>query len=179
MLALMSAVALAFTPAPVAADATLIVAEPAPGAVLSTAPPAVDLRFGAEVSAPDSHVVVMTADGRDVSEHAATPLGPQRLSVQLRPGASGDLTIGYHVVFLDGASTSGAYRISVGTGVSPAPLSAEAQRAVTMSVTGHGHQIDPASAVLLLLDGAVLAGALFLLWVRPRDVRRAWSYRGR
>jgi copper resistance protein C len=81
------------------------------------------------------------------------------------------------VIFLDGGSATGAYRFSVGTGMPPAPLSFAARQTATAAVTQHVHQVDEASAVLFVIDGAVAVIVLFLLWTRPHGGRRdagAW-----
>lgn len=163
------------------ADDSLVSAEPAAGAVLGEAPGAVILRFTGAVSGADSHIAVATAGGEQVADGEAVQTGQREMRQPIRATAPGDLTVAYHVIFLDGASATGVYRFSAGTGVPPAPLSATAQQQATAEVSQHRHQVDGASAVLLVVDGAVLAVVVLLLRRRPRDEHRAgkvaWRYR--
>lgn len=167
------------SPAAAQADDSLIEGDPRPGAVLEHAPGAVTVRFGATVYGPDSHLAVSTAVGDDVTTGETTQPAPRELRVPIAATAPDDLTVAYHVVFTDGATATGAYRFSAGTGVPPAPLSRAAEQAVTAAVAQHVHGVDPVGAALLVIDGAVLLIVFFLLWARPRNGRRAaaWRYR--
>ncbi|MGW5668284.1 copper resistance CopC family protein [Micromonospora sp. NPDC003776] len=175
-------VILAALPGVASADSSLVSAEPASGAVLAALPDKVTLRFAGKVWGDDSHVAVFDAGGGELADGDVQQPGPEQLQLPIRLTAPGDFTIAYHVIFLDGSSATGVYRFSAGTGAAPAPLPAvAAQQTMIASVTGHQHQVDAASAVLLVIDGAVLVVVLFLMWVRPRHKRpgaaRAWRYR--
>ncbi|GIF08497.1 copper resistance CopC family protein [Actinoplanes siamensis] len=155
------------TPVPAGAEPDLT-ADPAPGAILTTMPAAVTLRFSADVDLETSHIAVSGPDGAGLADGEAEQPGRTVLRQPVRAGAPGDLTVAYHVIFSDGASTTGAYRFSAGTGAVPAPLDSTAERAATSAVSRHRHDIDPFSAVLLVIDGAVLVAVGGLLMLRPR-----------
>ncbi|MFG2049433.1 copper resistance protein CopC [Micromonospora sp. NPDC048935] len=177
--ALLAASSAALLPLPgvAHADNAPVLADPPSGAALTTAPGAVTLRFADDLSGDDSHVTVSDAGGRNVTVGEATQAGPAQMRAPIQPSAQGDLTVAYHVIFRDGDSATGVYRFSVGTGVAPAPLSGVALQEATSAVSRHTHQVDGASAVLLIIDGAVLLAVLFLLWSRPRTGGRAsWRY---
>jgi methionine-rich copper-binding protein CopC len=175
-------VLLATSPGMAWADDSLISADPPAGAVLQALPERVSLWFAGKVSGIDSHVAVSGAGDTDVTAGEVEQPGPQQLRIRLRSTAPGDLTVAYHVIFLDGGSATGMYRFSAGTGATPKPRSAAAQQAVTAAVSHHVHHVDGASALLLVVDGVVLVGVLFLLWARPRNGRPGaasrWRYRG-
>ncbi|MFG3691275.1 copper resistance CopC family protein [Micromonospora sp. NPDC047740] len=167
----MLTVALAVPAAPAAAsggdDATASV--PADGAALPAAPTQVELTFSRPPVAARSHLAVVTEDGRRVNP-SDTPTAAGRRLVQAvsiqRPGV---FTIAYHVEFADGGEAQGSRRFSVGTGAPPpaAPVPAEAA-----AVSEHQHGVDPVSAVLLVVDGLVVLGAVTML-LRTRRPRHA------
>ncbi|MFI0795906.1 copper resistance protein CopC [Micromonospora rubida] len=164
---------LALTPGAARADGGLVSADPPAGAVLTVAPAEVTLDFGAGVEEGQSHVAVLDVESRTVTDGEPTRAGSTRLRLPVSIGAAGDYTIAYHVTFTDGSTATGAHRFSVGTGVAPAPLDDAARQAGVDAVAdyGHGHGIDGFSAFLLVVDGAVLAVVLALLWLRPRGGR--------
>ncbi|NBE79542.1 copper resistance CopC family protein [Micromonospora rubida] len=164
---------LALTPGAARADGGLVSAGPSAGAVLTAAPAEVTLDFDAGVDEGQSHVAVLDVESRTVTDGEPTKAGSTRLRLPVSIGAAGDYTIAYHVTFTDGSTATGAHRFSVGTGVAPAPLDDAARQAGEKVVVGHGHGIDGFSAFLLVIDGAVLAVALALLWLRPRGGRAA------
>ncbi|MER5705514.1 copper resistance protein CopC, partial [Micromonospora sp. NPDC002296] len=148
-------------------------APPPAGGVAAAAPAEVTLDFDAGVDAGESHVAVLDVESRTVTDGEPTKAGSTRLRLPVSIGAAGDYTIAYHVTFTDGSTATGAHRFSVGTGVAPAPLDDAARQAGVDVVVEHGHGIDGFSAFLLVIDGAVLAVALALLWLRPRGGRAA------
>ncbi len=82
----------------------------------------------------------------------------------------GDFTVAYHVEFRDGGETRGFLRFSVGTGIAPASATGAIERAATAALNQHRHQIDPVSAVVLVIDAAVVLAVLLLLLVtRPKQ----------
>ncbi|MFI9639047.1 copper resistance protein CopC [Micromonospora sp. NPDC051925] len=163
---------LAFTPGAARADGGPVSADPPAGAALTAAPAEVTLGFGAGVDEAQSHVAVLDAGGGRLTDAEPVLVGATRLRLPLRVDAAGDYTVAYHVTFVDGTTSTGAYRFSVGTGIAPAPLDAAARRASTdVVVDAHGHGIDGFSAFLLFVDGVVLVVVLALLWLRPRGGR--------
>ncbi|WP_433341593.1 copper resistance CopC family protein [Micromonospora sp. CA-111912] len=162
---------LALTPGAARADGGLVSADPQAGAVLTTAPAEVTLDFDAGVDEGQSHVAVLDVASQTVTDGEPTRAGSTRLRLPVGIGAAGDYTIAYHVTFTDGSTATGAHRFSVGTGVAPALLDDAARQAGVDAVVEHGHGIDGLSAFLLVIDGAVLAVVLALLWLRPRGGR--------
>jgi methionine-rich copper-binding protein CopC len=146
-------------------------ADPPPGAALATAPVEVTLTFGSDVDAGSSHVAVLDAAGVDVATGDPRQPQPRQLRLPVRITASGDFTVAYHVTFTEGTEVTGFHRFSVGTGVAPPPLDETLREAAADTVEQHSHGIDGVSATMLIVDAAVLFGALALLWLRPRDGR--------
>jgi copper resistance protein C len=159
------------TPAAAWAGDAPVTATPTADAVLTAAPTEVALTFAADVQPELSHVAVLDAAGTDLATGDYDLPDPRRMALPVRIGATGDFTVAYHVTFPDGTSATGAYRFSVGTGRAPAPLDEAARLAATDSITEHAHSVDGLSAVILVVDAAVLFGVLALLWLRPRDRR--------
>ncbi len=159
---------LALAPDPARADAGLVSADPPAGAVLDAAPTEVTMTFDDSVDEELSHVAVLDTGRKLVARSEPARSGAARLRLPLRIEAAGDYTVAYHVTFADGTTTTGAYRFSVGTGLPPAPLDDAARQASRDAVAKHVHRIDGFSAFLLVVDGAVLAVVLALLWLRPR-----------
>lgn len=144
--------------------------EPADGAALSTAPTTVELVFPASVRADMSHVAVLAGGGADVASGELTQPAPGTLRRAVAVRGSGDFTVVYHVVHLDGTQSGAMLRFSVGTGVPPAPLDpATAARARDAAVP-HGHSVDPASAVVLVVDAVAVVVVAALLLRRRRPV---------
>lgn len=150
-------------PAPMAAraDGTLVSGTPADGAALPAPPAAVTLSFSATPDAALSHVSVRDSAGREVTTGPLRAGAVRELRRDVRITGRGDYTVAFHVAFTDGSETIGARSFSVGTGVAPPPAAAEA-------AAGHQHEIDPLSAVLLVVDLAAVAGVGLLLLLRPR-----------
>jgi methionine-rich copper-binding protein CopC len=161
-------VALALTVAsPARADIPGVSGDPIGGAVLQQPPARVTVDFGQRVDPDLTHVGVTGGSGTEVS--AGEPdVRAGRVVVPVTVTGRGDVTVAYHVTFVDGATRVGAYRFSVGTGVAPAALSVDAGRRAAADLP-HAHEIDPVGAALLVVDAVVLAGALLLLRLRPRD----------
>lgn len=158
------------------ADGSLVSANPPDGAILATPPATVVLRFSAALDLASSHLTILTAAGASTVDGAAGQPDPETIAQPVRIAASGELTVAYHVILVDGTSVTVAYRFSVGTGASPATLDAAARQAATSSVAQHGHQIDPIGATMLVIDGVVLVVVILLLRLRPHD-RRPMSLR--
>ncbi|NLU79165.1 copper resistance protein CopC [Micromonospora sp. HNM0581] len=146
---------------------------PTSGAVLDVVPPVVTLTFALDVDEARSHVAVLDSTGRDAGDGEPKRAAPTVLRLPVGGHATGDYTVAYHVTFIDGTTDTGLHRFSVGTGVPPAPLDDATRRAGTDAVATHTHRIDTFSATLLVIDGAVLAAVLALLWLKPRDGRSA------
>jgi methionine-rich copper-binding protein CopC len=168
-LSLTAAAAVVLSPGTARADGALVSADPPAGFALADAPQAVSLRFTAPIAVDSSHITVSTETGGDLADGQVQQTHRDRIGLPIRSAGVGDLTVAYHVTFADGTSATGAYRFSVGTGVPPTPLDSAARATATASVSPHAHGIDGISAVVLVLDGAVVLAVLFLLRVRRRD----------
>ena len=143
---------------------TLVASSPAAGAELSALPGGVELTWSAPADVRLSHVVVQDSAGREVPV-GELRAGPEHvLHLPLTEDAGGLFTLGYHVVGTDGAEVAGSLRFSVDAGPVPA--------GPAPAVDTHRHgDVDPASAVLLLINFAVVAGAVIMLLLRPRPRR--------
>ncbi|MBY8870804.1 copper resistance protein CopC [Micromonospora sp. PLK6-60] len=148
--------------------------DPRDGAVLVTTPAAVRLTFTGEPDLDDSHVAVLDDRGTAVTTADPRPAEPRTLRLPLDAGLTGDLTVAWHVSFRDGGQSQGTVRFSVGTGRPPAPAGAQLDRAAADLLDSHAHGIDPLSAVLLVVNGVVVLGAVTLLLVHNPRRPRAW-----
>ncbi len=145
-------------------NSALEAAAPAAGAALAVAPAEVALTFSDDVRPASSHASVTNAAGAEVADGDVRHPTSRRMVIPVRIAEAGEVTVSYHVAFTDGTVLVGAHQFSVGIGVAPL-RSAGAQGSVGAP---HEHGVDDLSAALLALDGAVLFGALALLWLRPR-----------
>ena len=150
-----------------------VVAVPAAGAALGTAPADVTLTFNDAVDPDQSHVVVDDSAGTNVAAGEYQLLDPRVVRLPVHITTSGDFTVAYHITLTDGTTVTALYRFSVGTGRPPAVLDEAARASATEAVTQHAHGIDGLSAVLVVADGLVLLAALVLLLRRPRPSRRS------
>jgi len=144
-------------------DLAVAASTPADGATLATAPSEVELTFTAPVR--ECHVSARDAAGTMVSLGEPRFDGGNLVRQPVLITAPGEVTVFYHARFEDGGELAGTMRFGVGTaagtagGTGPSPPDLDA----------HRHDVDPLSAVLLVLDGAVAAGAVVLLVLRrPR-----------
>ncbi len=86
LLVLVALAALMFGPTPVAAHPLLVLAEPAPGALLVLAPSKVLLEFSERLEPGFSRLQLLDADGRVVAETSeVNPVRPVRLLLELGP----------------------------------------------------------------------------------------------
>ncbi len=99
---------------------------------------------------------------------------PERLQQPVNITGAGDVTVTYHVTFVDGAELVGTLRFTVeaeskaSTNPSMTPSTATANTDEVVSASPHEHGIDPMSAVMLVVDGVVALAAIVLLVHRPR-----------
>jgi methionine-rich copper-binding protein CopC len=155
-------------------QAAVTATDPVDGAALARAPTRIELSFTGPVDPRRSHVSVRDGAGSSVNAGGAQLVEPERIRQPVHIQAAGDLTVAYHVTLADGAVLSGTLRFRVapggtdgGTGAGPA------SGADGTAGSAHGHGVDPASAVLLALDGVVVLGAALLLMRRPARRRVA------
>jgi methionine-rich copper-binding protein CopC len=98
----------------VLAHALLERSDPAPGAVVKSAPAAVTLYFDAELESLFSKVVVKNGQGEKVSEGSETGAGGARtLSARLATKARGIYHVYWNVVSRDGHHASGDFTFTV------------------------------------------------------------------
>ncbi|WDZ83323.1 copper resistance CopC family protein [Micromonospora cathayae] len=163
VVALVAVVASPASAAGAAAGAELTASSPAAQAVLTTVPREVTLTFSATPDTDRSHVAVVDERGQRVSSADEPGRRGNTLTQSFSADGSGVFTIVYHVAFDDGTELDGWQRFSVGTGRPPPPPSQAEREANTDLVTGHQHGVDPISAVLLVVNGLVIAGVVVML----------------
>lgn len=154
-------------PATAVADGALTVSDPPDQAVLTTAPAVVELTFSATPDLGVSHVAVLDETGVPVNTAPLAAGSEWTLRQPVAIRTPGDITVAYHVRLRGGGEASGSFRFSIGTGRAPAAIGGAAARAAAAVTDQHGHDIDPLSAVLLVINGAVVVGAALLLMLRP------------
>ncbi|MFI2652565.1 copper resistance protein CopC [Micromonospora fulviviridis] len=143
---------------------TVVSITPADGAVLATAPAAVDIRITGKPDPARSHIAVQ---GPDSSPHNTGPvvvLGDDAVRQAVLPTRDGQVVVAYHIVAVDGRDVSGILRYTVGAATGPQPA--------TPPPAAHAHGVDLIGATLLGLDALVLLGVVVLL-LRPRPRRDA------
>lgn len=154
-----------WTPTAAPAGGGLTASTPPAQAALPSAPAAVELTFSATPLDGASHVSVLDGGGRTVNSAPASFLG-RTLRQPVAAAGRGDYTVAYHVEFVEGGEATGSLRFSVGTGVPPGSPDEAMRLATADAIDTHQHSIDPFSAVLLVVDGIVVAGVIALLWLR-------------
>lgn len=148
---------------------------PVDGARLVRAPTEIDLSFDRPVDPQRSHVSLLDGSGSASAIGRPRLAGPDRIRQRVSVPAPGDVTVAYHVTFVDGAQATGTLRFTVGTGGPTDAGAIAAPPAVPPDVddapvSGHEHGIDPLSAALLAIDGVVGLAAVVLLLRRPPAV---------
>jgi methionine-rich copper-binding protein CopC len=134
---------------------------PADGATLARAPTEVGPAFTGAVDPNRSHIVVTDGSGTASARTAGVLRrpAPRRLSQPTSATAAGEVTAAYHVTVTDGTALGGSLRFT-------APSGNDAGQSAPTS--GHRHDIDPVSAVLLVADGITVLAVVVLLLRRPR-----------
>jgi methionine-rich copper-binding protein CopC len=163
---------LVLTPAAGWARSGVDATNPVDLSALRTAPAEVDLTLSATPDPDLSHVSVVDGSRRSVGSGDLRRVGDRKLSQPVRITAAGNYTVAYHIEFEDGSDLIGVVRFSVGTGAAPPVPDIAGQRADEAAALQHNHDIDPMSAVLLVVDLAVLVGVVLLLFRRPG---RRWT----
>ncbi|SCL71307.1 hypothetical protein GA0070606_5679 [Micromonospora citrea] len=148
------------SPSATASKVEVISVEPADGAVLAGAPTAVRIRVDGRPDVGRSHVSAYDADRSLLNQGELTAAGRDGLAQAVRVNGSGEVSVAYHVVTVDGRDASGVARFTVGAAGDPAA-------APPPEPPAHAHGIDPVGAALLAVDGLVLLAALVLLMRRP------------
>ncbi|MEU4481922.1 copper resistance CopC family protein [Micromonospora sp. NPDC023966] len=149
----------------------VVAATPARGAVLATAPPAVELAFGSRPRRGDAHVTVTAAAGQRVDRGATTVQGTG-VRETLPPLGEGWYVVAYHVTLADGSEPSGAYAFAVGRPAGPPPP-VDAGAAAPAAAEGHAGHAGPPDPLTLVALGAnavvlVVLGARLAWWRRRR-----------
>jgi methionine-rich copper-binding protein CopC len=145
---------------------------PADQATLAQPPAEIDLTFTSPVELNLSHVSIVDGSGLTVTAGRPRLVTPERLRQQVRATDAGELTVAYHVTFVNRAELDGVIRFNVGNeaaeqGVAAGrPSAGPAENAAAEA--NHQHGVDPVSAVLLVLDGLVAICVILLLRLRPR-----------
>lgn len=150
---------------PAAAHAALLSSTPADGAVLATAPPAVEFVYNEDINPAFAQVVVRDSSGATVSSQAPQVQGPVVRSTLPATLREGFVTAAYRVTSKDGHPIAGQITFSVGTpsaGAAPAsgvPSPERTAAGVPLTGTSTSTSTD---APMYLLTGA---GALALMVV--------------
>ena len=176
--------------APAQAHDSLLTSDPAPDAVLTTAPELIEFTFSGELMEPGRLVVVIDAQGTDWVDGAPTAEGTQ-LFQSLKPGMpDGSYQVRWQVVSSDGHPISGWFDFAVGEptpGGIPAPGAEgghdHAEDGHDLAVDGHDHAEDghdpaehehadaggnPFGLGLTVTIGAALAAAVVVIIVLVR-----------
>jgi methionine-rich copper-binding protein CopC len=153
--------------APAAARDDAPVSVPADGATLAAPPAQVTLSFTRQPVAAESHLLVVGPDGRTVSRSARPDVSGRLLTQQVTTDGAGVFTITYRVVLADGGQEEGVRRFTVGSG-GDAAVGAHDQHEPGAGGEAHAHSVDPVSATLLVIDGAVALTVMVLLMTRRR-----------
>ena len=95
------------------AHAMLDHAEPRVGNKVATAPHEVTLWFTQKLEAAFSAITVTDSVGKRV-DTGKTRVSGDRMSVSLRPGASGTCRVTWHVLSVDAHATDGSFTFQVG-----------------------------------------------------------------
>jgi len=138
--------------------------DPADRATLARAPTEVVLSFTAAVDPDLSHVSIQDSSGVFLTAGPPRPGRPEQLRQPITGATTGDVTVAYHVTFVDGRQLAGTVRFTVGARNATGPAGAGEAPALSP----HEHGVDPLSAALLLLDGIVVLTAVVVLVRRPR-----------
>lgn len=155
---------------PAGAHATLLGTDPAPGAVLETAPERVTFTFDEHVAAVPDGVQVLDARGEVVASVASVE-GP-RLDVDLTgPVGEGTLVVVWRVVSADGHPLGGSLTFSVGAPSATAPDGAADPGGPTRAPPALA-AVRAAGYVGLLLAVGLVAFAVLALATTP-DAGRA------
>ena len=109
----MAAATLALVPITASAHAQLVASNPAPGAILDTAPASVELVFSEAVTPAGRGISVYGPDGKLASIGRATTDG-SRLSIPLSAGTEGTYAVIWTVVASDTHPSRGEFTFSVG-----------------------------------------------------------------
>ena len=129
-----------------------------------------EVAFTDQVDTSRSHISVRDGSGAIVAVGGPRLVTPQRLLQPIHIVTSGEVTVVYHVTFVDGAKLAGTLRFRA----VPGPAAAVSQPSAgtvtgdAVAAAAHSHGVDPISAALLVADGLVALVAVILLVRRPR-----------
>jgi methionine-rich copper-binding protein CopC len=159
---------------PDTAKAAITSTSPMDGARLAQAPAEVELSSTGPLVLDQSHVSVWDGSGTALNNGEPILVVPERLRQPVTITTAGDVTVTYHVTFIDGAELAGTLHFSVGigratgTGASMEPSAATTNTNDAVSGSTHDHGIDPISAAMLVLDSVVAIAVIVVLVRRPR-----------
>jgi copper resistance protein C len=152
--------------------AGLISSYPADQATLAEAPAEINLAFTSPVDLSLSHLSVLDRSGTALTAGQPRLVAPERLRQPVRTTPAGEVTVAYHVTFVNDAELAGVIRFNVGNEAATRRITAGRPSAVPAEDAAvqadHQHGVDPVSAVLLVLDGLVVLCVIVLFRVRPR-----------
>ena len=141
----------------------LVSSSPASDGVLSTASPAVELRFTGEPLPLGTQVVVTGSDGTSVSDGPAEIRGTAVVQPLVDPVPAGAYRVEWRSTSSDGHPLSGSYDFTVSPAAADAPAAPVAAGSPTAGGGGDG---DAGLPAVYPLAGVGLLGALGLLTAR-------------
>ncbi len=140
---------------PAAAHASLVASDPRDGATLDRLPGRISFTFSEDVVTP-AYVVVRTADGADVTSGGPVVDGVTVTQELDGSAASGEVTMAYRVVSVDGHPVTGELAVTVREPASPSPDLGRAGEAGDGAAAG-GSDRDPSGEAAVEGDDAVPA----------------------
>lgn len=149
-----------------AAHTALVSSDPAKDANLSNAPTAVVLTFSEDINPAFATVVVKSAEGRNWVGESPEVDGP-RLAAALGPGrlATGEYTVGYRVVSIDGHPVTGSYTFTIAASPGkppppPAPTEPAPSTAAAPSQSAPAGTDTKTTVITAAVAGLALGGAI-------------------
>ncbi|WP_280509635.1 copper resistance CopC family protein [Nocardia farcinica] len=172
--------ALAFTGARASAHSEMDTSDPAPSAVLDTAPATVTLTFNQRIEQSFATVSVMGGPANEQWTQGEVSVDGHQVRTALRPGMpAGQFTVGYRVVSADGHPITGSYGFTVTVASTPlentvpgaAPASPSAP-ADTVNAKTEGEDDNDFPMLGAFIVAAILvAGGLFAVFRGARPGR--------
>ncbi|MDR5698667.1 copper resistance CopC family protein [Agromyces aerolatus] len=166
------ALAVAGAAAPAIAHDELLGSSPEPGAVLETAPEAVELTFSNDVIEVGTVIEVVDHHGEAIDVGATEVLGPE-VSATLPSDLSGEYQVRWRVVSSDGHPIEGTIDFGVGAGATgvwesepPHDDAAADDDSDTAATTGGESGPDGWAIAAFVVGGIVILGLVIVLIVR-------------
>lgn len=157
-------------PSAVDAHAVVVSVSPPPGSLLESAPGEVVVNFNEPVSVDDRSIVVIDADGNQVSGPAVS--GGATVTAPLDAGTTGWHAVSWYAVSADGHPVSGAWTFRVGDGDAAAPEGLEQRAAAASQPSEVSRWAFYLAQWLSTIAAVVVVGSLFVALLSPDGVAR-------